>query len=119
MPRRDVRLDVMEERRLHLDVAAPRVLSPAHILERIPDHHSLRMPERRAGRVVGQMHEVQLRPEPAMIPPPCLLHALDVSVEVGLRVEGRPVDPRQLRVLLVAAPIRTGEPGELDRLDRP
>ena len=32
--------------------------------------------------------------------------------------EGRAVDPRQLRVVLVAAPVRTGEPRQLHRLDR-
>ena len=47
-----------------------------------------------------------------------LLEPLQVRVEVGLREEGRAVDPRQLRVLLVAAPVRAGEAGELDRLDR-
>ena len=39
-------------------------------------------------------------------------------VEVLLRVERRAVDPRQLRVALVAAPVRAREAGELERLDR-
>ena len=34
------------------------------------------------------------------------------------RVERRPVDPRELGVRAVAAPVRAGERGELDRLDR-
>ena len=42
----------------------------------------------------------------------------EVRRQVVRRVEGRAVDPGQLRVLLVAAPVRTREPGELDRLDR-
>ena len=53
-----------------------------------------------------------------MIARPRLLELLEVGVEVGLRVEGRPVDPGQLRVALVAAPVRAREAGELDRLDR-
>ncbi len=47
-----------------------------------------------------------------------LLEPLQVRVEVGLGEERRAVDPRQLRVVLVAAPVRAGEAGELDRLDR-
>ncbi len=43
-----VGLDVVEQRRLHLDVAALQVLAPAQVLERVPDHHPLRVPERRA-----------------------------------------------------------------------
>ena len=42
-----------------------------------------------------------------------------MGVEVLLVVEGGAVDPRQLRVLLVAAPVRAGEAGQLQRLDRP
>ena len=47
-----------------------------------------------------------------------VLEPLEVRVEVVLREERRPVDPRQLRVLLVAAPVRTGETGQLEGLDR-
>ena len=47
-----------------------------------------------------------------------LLEPLQVRVEVLLAEERRPVDPRQLRVLLVAAPVGAGERGELERLDR-
>ena len=47
-----------------------------------------------------------------------LLEPLEVRVEVLLAEERRPVDPRQLRVLLVAAPVGAGERGELERLDR-
>ena len=48
----------------------------------------------------------------------CLLEALEIGIEVGLGEEGRAVDPRQLGVLLVPAPIGAGEAGQLDRLDR-
>ncbi len=47
-----------------------------------------------------------------------LLEPLEVRVEIGLRVERGAVDPRQLRVPLVAAPVRACERGQLDRLDR-
>ncbi len=47
-----------------------------------------------------------------------LLEPLEMRVEVGLGVERRSVDPRELRVLLVPAPVRAGEARQLDRLDR-
>ena len=47
-----------------------------------------------------------------------LLEALEVGVEIRLRVERGAVDPCQLRVLLVAAPVGAREPGQLERLDR-
>ena len=64
------------------------------------------------------MEEVELLAEAAVIARASLLEPLEVLVEILLRVEGRAVDPRQLRVLLVAAPVRAGEAGELDSLDR-
>src|SRR5205807_8006636 len=53
-----------------------------------------------------------------MVPLARLLQTLEVSVQIGLIVEGRAVDPRQLLVVLVASPVGAGEPGQLDRLDR-
>src|SRR5215217_7163148 len=41
-----------------------------------------------------------------------------MALEVLLGVEGGAVDPRQLRVALLAAPVRAGETGELHGLDR-
>ena len=116
--RGDVGVDVVDERRLHLDVAALRVLAAAEVLERVPDHHALRVPERRPRRVVGEVEEVELRPEPAVVARARLLEPLEVRVEIVLRVERGAVDPGQLRVLLVAAPVRAREAGQLDRLDR-
>ena len=64
------------------------------------------------------MKEVELLPELAVIAWSSLLQPLEVGVEIGLGVEGGPVDARQLSVLLVAAPVRPREARELDRLDR-
>ncbi len=64
------------------------------------------------------MDEVELAPEPAVVALLRLLETLQIGVEVGLRVEGRPVDPGQLGVLLVAAPVGAREARQLDRLDR-
>ncbi len=118
VPRRHVGVDVVEKRRLHLDVTAPAVLAPAYVLQLVPDHHPLRVPERRARRVLGEMEQVELRAELPVVARPSLLEPLEVRVEVGLRVERGAVDPRQLRVPLVAAPVGARERGQLDRLDR-
>src|SRR5919202_668265 len=111
-------LDVPHQRRLHLVVAALRVLLAAELLERVPDDHPLWVPERRARRDVLEVVEVELRAEPAVIAALRLLQPFEVRVEVGLRVEGRAVDPRQLLVVLIASPVRAREARELDRLDR-
>src|SRR5436189_126564 len=65
-----------------------------------------------------EMEEVELRAEPAVVALARLLEALEVGVEIRLRVERRPVDPRQLLVVLVAAPVRARESGQLHGLDR-
>src|SRR5512138_618045 len=64
------------------------------------------------------MEEVELLPEPTVVVGPCLLEPVEVGVEIGLREEGRAVDPCQLRVLLVAAPVRACEARQLEGLDR-
>ena len=60
-------LGVVDERRLHLEIAAPRVLASAEILELVPDHHAPGMPERRAGRVLVEVDEVELASEPPVV----------------------------------------------------
>ena len=115
---RDPDVGVVDQRRLHLGVAAARVLPPPQVLELVPDHHSLRVPERRPGRLLGEVEEVELAAEPAVVARLRLLEPLEIRVEVGLRVEGGAVDPGQLGVLLVAAPVGARERGQLDRLDR-
>ena len=116
--RGDPQLLVVDLRRAHLDVAALAVLAAAQILEHVPDHHPLRVPERRARRDVGEVEQVELRPEPAVVALPRLLEPLEMRVEVALLEERGAVDPGQLRVLLVAAPVGAGEAGQLERLDR-
>ena len=118
VPGRDPKRLVVDERRLDLGVAAPGILDAAKILERVEDRHALRMPEGRPGRALVEVEEVELSSEPAMVARPRLLEPLEIGVEVGLGEERRPVDPRQLRVALVAAPVRAREACQLERLDR-
>ena len=68
--------------------------------------------------MLREVEEVELRPEPPVVPALRLLDALEVRLEVVLRVERGAVDPRELRVLLVPAPVGAGEAGQLERLDR-
>ncbi len=119
VPRRLPQLLVVDQRRLHLDVAPPLVLAPPQRLELVEDDHPLRMPERRPRRVLVEVEEVELHAETAVVTALRLLQPLEVGVEVGLRVEGCAVDPRQLGVRGVAAPVGAGETGQLEGLDRP
>src|SRR6476659_11490681 len=64
------------------------------------------------------MEEVELPPQHAMVARFRLLERSEVRLEVALVVERRAVDPGQLRVLLVAAPVRAGQARQLHRLDR-
>ena len=64
------------------------------------------------------MEEVELGADPAVVVRPRLLEPLEMRVEVGLREERGPVDPGQLGVVLVAAPVGAGEARQLERLDR-
>src|SRR6476620_1507701 len=68
--------------------------------------------------MVGEMKEVELGAEPAVVARSRELELLEVLVEVFLGVEGGAVDARELRVRGVAAPVRAGEAGQLERLDR-
>jgi len=53
-----------------------------------------------------------------MVAPASFFDPCEIRIEVGLRIESGAVDTSQLRVVLVAAPVRAREPRELDRLDR-
>src|SRR4029077_9365140 len=97
---------------------AAQVLPTAEILQNVPQHHALRVPERRARRMLVEVEEVESLPEDAVVALARLLQPVEVRLEIVFRVEGGAVDPRELRVRRVTAPVRPGEPGELQRLDR-
>jgi hypothetical protein len=62
------------------------------------------------------VEQVELAPEPPVVAPLRFLEPLEVRVEVLLGVEGGAVDPRQLRVVLVAAPVGAARPVSLTAL---
>src|SRR5581483_6838252 len=74
--------------------------------------------KRRARRVLVEVEEVELDAKAAVIALARLLEPLEVCVEIGLRKECGAVDAGELLVALVAAPVRAGEAGQLERLDR-
>src|SRR5713101_1287915 len=65
-----------------------------------------------------EVEEVELRTDPPVVALARFLEPLEVRVEILLVVEGGAVNTRQLRLRRVAAPVRAGEPGELQRFDR-
>src|SRR3954451_5437711 len=71
-------LDVVEDRRLDLAVVAARVLLAPEGRQLVPDRHPVRLPERRAGRQVAELEELELRAQFAMVAGARLLEQLQV-----------------------------------------
>jgi len=94
-----------------LDVALSRVVLHQHA-----DQTATRMEDREPRPdLVGEGEQVELRAELAVVAPLGLLDPLDVGVETRLVGPRGAVDPRQLRVLLVAAPVRAAHGGQRER----
>src|SRR5436190_13254874 len=110
-------VDVVEDRRLDLAVAAAPVLLAPELGQLVPDRHPGRLPERRAGRQLAEHEEVELLAELAVIAGAGLLEAFEVLGELLLGEEGRAVDPRQLLAVGVAAPVGARDGLQLDGLD--
>ena len=68
--------------------------------------------------MLGQVEEVELDTEAAVVAALRLFQPFEVTVQVLLRVERRPVDARQLRVGRVATPVGPRQASQLERLDR-
>ena len=99
--------------------ALPMALAPV-LLDGRPDPGALRMPEDEAASdVLVEAEEIQLGPEPAMVPFLGFLDQQKIIVEGFLRRERGPVDALKLLAALVAFPIGAGDGQELEMLDRP
>ena len=112
-------LDVEEDRRAHLLVAALAVQPAPEVRQLVPDHHPAGVPERRPRGDVGEVEQVELAPQPPVVAQPRLLDPLEVGVELLLAEERGAVDAGQHRVGGIAAPVGAcgGEqPEGLDRL---
>ena len=69
------------------------------------------------GRLGAEHEEPELAAQAAVVALAGLVQEALVLLQVGLLEERRSVDPAQHRPALVAAPVRAGNRGELDRLD--
>src|SRR5262249_40092250 len=77
---------------------------------------AFRMPEDAADRLLLQMEQFELAAEPAVVAPLGLLKPEQILVEFALVRPSRPVDPLQLRIAGVAAPIGAGHAQQLEGL---
>src|SRR5882672_6478511 len=68
--------------------------------------------------MLRKVENVELRAELAVIARSRLIQTREIRVEILFRIEGGAVDPGQLRLRRVAAPVRAGEARQLHRFDR-
>ena len=90
-------LDVVEQRRLHLDVAAARFSRRRRSSSLFQITIPFGCQNGEPGEWSERWNRSSCDAEPAVVALPRLLEPLEMRVEVGLRVERRAVDPRQLR----------------------
>ena len=89
---------VHELRRVHLDIAGGVLAAADVVLERLEQGPALGVPEHRARRLLLEMEQVHLAPEPAMVALFRFLDLLEIGVELLLLGEGGAVDAGQHRV---------------------
>src|SRR5712691_3746549 len=68
--------------------------------------------------MLRKVEDVELRAELAVIARSSLIQTREIRVKILFRIEGGAVDPGQLRLRRVAAPVRAGEARQLHRFDR-
>ena len=116
MPRRVEHFVLENQRRDHFVVAVAPVQPPHVIDQRIEDDDALGQVERRSRRDRIEHVEAHLAPELAMVALAGELDQLEMLVERFLGRERGAVDSREHRVVLVAAPVRAGDAGQLECL---
>src|SRR2546421_792793 len=77
------------------------------------------MPEHEAGRVLLHVEEIELRAKPAMVALLRLLQHAQIRVEIFLLCPRGAVDALEHLVLRVAAPVRAGDPHQLEVFELP
>ena len=103
-------------RGVHFHVAGI-LLAAAHVGDQFLEHRpAARMPEHRAGRVLLEVEQVQLAPQPAVVALLGFLDALQIGIQVLLVGPGGAVDALQLFVARIAAPVGAREPGQFEVL---
>ena len=96
---------VEQQGRLDLLIAGSLEADAQIVLDDPVQRPPLRVPEDAADRLLPHMKEVELAPEPAVVPTLGFLKPEEVLVEFVLAGPGGAVDALQLGVALVAAPI--------------
>src|SRR5438093_8372167 len=105
-------------RGVHERVAALVMEPSPPVLELFADDREVGEPEHETrAELLVDAEELELFPEDAMVAPLDLLKSLQVVVELLLIGPDRAVDALQLRVALVAAPVRARDRQELERPD--
>ena len=108
---------VNDLRSLDLQVAV-FALNLAHVLlKHLVQGPAVRVPEHHARRFFLEVEQVQALADLAVITLFGFFNALDVGGQLLLVSPGSAVDPLQLLVLRVAAPVGTGQLGQLERLE--
>src|SRR5438477_982780 len=118
MTRALVDLLVGDVRRVHERVAPVPMDLPPPSLELLAHDRKVRKPEHQTGsELLVDAEQLQFLAEHAMVAALDLLKALQVVIELLLVGPDRAVDALQLRVALVAAPVRAGDRQKLERTD--
>ena len=118
--------DILEQRllgdvgRVHEQVPG-LLVPPARVLLHHPaDDAALGVEDGQAGAdLVREREQVELDPEPAVVPLLDLLEQVEVLGEGVLGLPGGAVDPLELRVLLAPPPVRARRPQQLEGRDGP
>ena len=108
---------VVHEGRLHFLVAIAQAKRAHRVRQNVEEQRAFVRPEDRAGRERMEMEEVQLLAELAVVPLARFFLLLEPGVQVLLVEERRPVDALQLRVPVIASPVRAGDVEQLDDAD--
>ena len=108
--------DVVEDRRLHLAVAAGGVLLAPQVLQLVEHRLAGRLPERRARAQLAEHEQAEVAAEAAVVARAGLLELVQVLLEVVLGVEGGAVDAGEHLALGVAAPVGARHRQQLERL---
>src|SRR6266542_673405 len=110
---------VEQERPAHLLVSG-RIEPAAHVvLDDAVELPPLGVPENAADRLLLEVEQVELAAEAAVVAPLGLLEPEEILVELLLVRPGGAVDPLQLGILRVAAPIGAGDVHQLKGLAQP
>src|SRR5437867_59600 len=109
-----------EDMRVVQRVAALVVDLPPPRLELLAHDREVRQPQHQTGaELFVDPEQLELSAEHAVVAPLDLLKSLQIVVELFLIGPHRPVDALQLRVALVATPVRAGDREQLERADLP